>query len=358
MLKQLPFRTVPVAPVRPIESGRYACVARPGRLPMLFGLVPAFLFLLGTTPARAGSTPVTTCGQVLSAAGDYELTTDLGPCSGDGVVIAGSGVHLTLAGHTISGMNPPDVCNFQTTKASQIGVRTQGAFTDVRVNGGTVTGFVDGVYLAGIPTSLIDFTVTAMAITDNCAFGIAAGYAHNSLIATSVVARNGIDGIALVGAKVAGICFPCIQSISVEYNDASGNARFGILNEGNSMTIRDNIVNHNAALPTGAGIGIYGNNNAIDSNSTNNNKGPSGFGILLEQGAQGNVVTGNTANGNVVGIDAELDASSNTLSGNIAHGNSGEDLDDANRGCGSNTWKSNSFDTALVAGGPNPGCIR
>src|SRR5215831_15420343 len=55
--------------------------------------------------------------------------------------------------------------------------------------------------------------------------------------------------IALVGASVAGICFPCIQDITVECNDASGNARFGILNEGNNILMRQNIVNGNAALP-------------------------------------------------------------------------------------------------------------
>jgi len=96
------------------------------RLSALLGLVVSFFFLSGTTPAHAKSTAVTACGQVLSAAGDYELTKDLGPCTGDGVVIAASGVHLTLAGHTISGVNPPSVCDFHTTKATQVGVRAEG----------------------------------------------------------------------------------------------------------------------------------------------------------------------------------------------------------------------------------------
>ena len=109
------------------------------RLSVLLGLLVPFLFLLGTTPARAGSTAVTTCGQILSAAGDYELTNDLGPCQGDGVVIAASGVHLTLGGHTISGVNPPSVCDFRTTTAKQVGVRAQGPFTNVRINGGSLS---------------------------------------------------------------------------------------------------------------------------------------------------------------------------------------------------------------------------
>ena len=309
------------------------------RLSALLGLVVTFFFLSGITPARAASTAVTTCGQVLGAAGDYELTRDLGPCEGDGVVIVASGVHLTLAGHTISGVNPPSVCDFRTTTATQVGVRAEGPFTDVGINGGTVTGFVSGIELVGAPTSPIGFTVTAMTVTHSCALGIVAEFAQNGLIATSDVTGNGEDGIALVGASVAGICFPCIQDITVECNDASGNARFGILNEGNNILMRQNIVNGYAALPTGAGIGIFGNNNTIDRNSADNNKLPSGFGIILEQGVQGNVITGNTTNGNVTGIDVELNASLNTIKGNIAHGNNSADLNDTNAACGSNTWK-------------------
>ena len=322
------------------------------RLSVLLGLLVPFLFLLETTPARAGSTAVTTCGQILSGAGDYELTNDLGPCQGDGVVIAASGVHLTLGGHTISGVNPPSVCDFRTTTAKQVGVRAQGPFTNVRINGGIVTGFLNGIELVGVPPSFIEFTVTAMTLTNNCALGIVAVAAQNGLIATSVVKGNGEDGIALVAEGISGICNPCIQNITVESNDASGNARFGILNEGNSITMRENIVDDNAALPTGAGIGIFGSNNTIDRNSANNNKLPSGFGIILEQGVKGNVITGNTANGNATGIDVELNTSSNTVRGNIAHGNSSADLSDVNPACGSNTWKNNNFDTA------NQGCIH
>src|SRR5712692_6944579 len=160
-------------------------------LAVLLGLAVAFFFLLGTTPARAGSTAVTTCGQVLGAAGEYELTRDVGPCQGDGVVIAASGVHLTLAGHTISGVNPPSVCNFQTSTATQAGVRAEGPFTDLLINGGTITGFVQDIRLVGLPTAPLAFTVTAMTVTDSCELGIAVHFAQDGRIATSVVTGNG-----------------------------------------------------------------------------------------------------------------------------------------------------------------------
>ncbi len=328
-------------------------------LAVLLGLAVAFFFLLGTTPARAGSTAVTTCGQVLGAAGEYELTRDVGPCQGDGVVIAASGVHLTLAGHTISGVNPPSVCNFKTSTATQAGVRAEGPFTDLRINGGTITGFAQDIRLVGLPTAPLAFTVTAMTITESCELGIAVHFAEDGLIATSVVTGNGLDGIGLVGAGVG-----VLQNITIEDNHISGNARFGILDEGNNIIIRGNIVNGNAALFTGAGIVIFRNDNTINGNSVNNTNVPPGAvgaaGIIVESGAQGNVVTGNTANGNVTGIDIERNASSNNIKGNIAHGNSIADLQDANPACDANTWKANTFDTALVAGVAvgNAGCIH
>ena len=123
-------------------------------------------------------------------------------------------------------------------------------------------------------------------------------------------------------------------------------------------------MNANAALFTGAGVPIFGNDNTIAVNSANNTNVPLGtvgaFGIILEQGVQGKVVIGNTANGNVTGIDIEANAASNMVKGNIAHGNGSADLQDANPACGSNTWKADNFDTALVAGVAvdHSGCIH
>jgi len=327
-------------------------------LSVFLGLVVSCFVLAWTTPARAGSTAVTTCGQVLRTAGDYELAQDVGPCQGDGVVIAANGEHLTLAGHTIAGVNPPSVCNFRTTGATQAGVRAEGPFTDLLINGGTITGFVQGIRLVGLPTAPLAFTVTAMTVTDSCELGIAVHFAQDGLIATSVVTGNGLDGIGLVGAGVG-----VLQNITIEDNHVSGNARYGILDEGNNINIRDNIVNDNAALFTGAGIAVFRNDNTINRNAINNTNVPPGAvgapGIILASGVQNNVVTGNTANGNVTGIDIERNASSNTIKGNIAHGNSSADMQDANPACDANTWKANNFDTALVAGVAvgNAGCI-
>ena len=261
-------------------------------------------------------------------------------------------------------MNPPSVCDFQTTAATQAGIRAEGSFNHVLINGGTVTGFEDGIRLVGTPSGLLAaFTVSAMTVTDNCAFGVVAAFAQNGEIATSDVTGNGLDGIALVAASVGGVA-PFIQNITVEENHVSGNARFGIIDEGKNTVIGRNIVNANAALFTGAGVPIFGNDNTIAVNSANNTNvllGTVGaFGIILEQGVQGNVVTGNTANGNVTGIDIEANAASNMVKGNIAHGNGSADLQDANPACGSNTWKADNFDTALVAGVAvdHSGCIH
>src|SRR5437899_9880835 len=153
---------------------------RGGLLVFVFGLMTP---LLAVGPTQAQSTPVTACGQVLSVAGQYYLAGDLGPCSGDGVVITASGVHFTLASHTISGMSSPNSCNLQ---QPQIGVNVNGVsgpVSDVLVNGGTVTGFVDGIDLNFASAS----RVNAMTLMANCVSGMAIGASDGIEVDTNVV---------------------------------------------------------------------------------------------------------------------------------------------------------------------------
>src|SRR5262249_39766500 len=123
----------------------------------------AGLMWIGVAPAAAQSTAVDTCGQELSAAGNYHLTGDLS-CSSDGVVITASAVSLTLAGYTITGVSSLESCDVD---QPQFGVRVESGTANVRVSGGTVTGFVDGVMLYGSNSR-----VSAMTVTNNCVFGI------------------------------------------------------------------------------------------------------------------------------------------------------------------------------------------
>src|SRR6185369_11248792 len=77
------------------------------RLALAAWVVSVAVLLTGGYAQAQSSTPVTACGTVLSAPGDYHLTGNLGPCSGHGVEITSNNVHLDLKGFTISGLSGP-----------------------------------------------------------------------------------------------------------------------------------------------------------------------------------------------------------------------------------------------------------
>jgi parallel beta-helix repeat protein len=287
-----------------------------GRSVLVSSLAFAAASLASPSPARADSTPVTSCGQELDVAGDYHLVSDLGPCTGSGVVITASDVRLTLAGHTLSGVASPSGCE------PQIGVDIRNPATNVRVAGGTVTGFADGVSLtAGSHAS-------ALRVVDNCGFGIMVA-GSGARVDTSLVSGS-VDGIALCNASDA----------LVTANDVFGNSRYGVLvscglGADNGNQIVQNILRENG-LPGGDGGGI-----GVFSGSDHH-------------------IAGNHLVDNFIGVYL-LTTAGTTVEGNTAYRNTTDLVDDA-VDCGSDTWTSNLFETDFVAGvpdgGPDGGCIR
>ena len=290
-------------------------------------VVPLFtgLMLVGVAPASAQSTAVDTCGQQLSAPGNYHLTGDLS-CSTDGVVITASDVSFTLAGYTISGVSSRDSCDVD---QPQLGVRVEPGTSNVRVSGGTVTGFVDGVMLYGSNSR-----VSAMTITNNCVFGITVS-SDGNVVDTNAISGSGWDGIALAAASHA----------TIRSNDVDGNTRYGIIitefSDGN--TVHSNILRRNGLEEgaSGGGIGVFnGNDNVIHDNAVNANF----VGILLSAPITGTTISDNTANGNVsTGISIAPGSSTNTVTGNTARGSGICDASDPNPGA--NTWTGNIFGT-------------
>ena len=317
-------------------------ITRTKVLPVLAGL--AATLAVGMQPAHAAtSTPVETCGTVLAAPGKYHLTNDLGPCEGHGVEITASNVEFTLAGFTIAGQSTPDNCNRDNP---QHGIFAQAPATNVHINGGKVTGFVDGIVLSASYSQ-----VSAMTVQDNCVFGIAVQGIKN-VIDTNEVTGSGTDGIILARASNA----------LVTANHAHDNNRFGIgiseFSDGN--TIRSNILRHNGLsidAPQGGGVAVFnGNNNIIRGNAANENFD----GIFLSVSISGTLIQDNTANGNMsVGIAIGSDGAENLVKNNTARNNGIIDLSDASPACGANTWRKNTFATDSVAGGPDStNCIK
>lgn len=301
-------------------------------------VLPAIVLslMLGTSQVQAQSTPVTSCGQVLSSPGQYHLTGNLGPCLANGVVIAANDIHFTLAGFTISGASSAESCDLTNP---QYGVSVAGAVSGIRISGGTVSGFVDGIVL----NSVSETRVSAMTITRNCVFGVAVSNSRKVELDTNVVARNGVDGVGIGGSA---------EEINVHSNYIAENSRVGIdvsasSNLGRTLAnIRSNIITGNG----GSGIAIFsGSENNIRDNAVIGNFD----GIFLSTAVTGNSIQGNTVNGNSnAGIVIVATAAQNSVKGNTARGNGIFDLSDLNPNCGTNAWKNNMFGTS------NQGCVQ
>jgi hypothetical protein len=304
---------------------------------MLFGLAAGLL--LAAVPARA-LTPVTACGQTLDVPGGaYILTVDL-DCSGtlaNGVNITASNVVFHLAGHTISSTD----CDV--TKGIQ-GIFVSLAISGVRIDGGTVRGFNDGI---GLNSS--NSRVNAMTVTNACFFGIALQNQNNQ-VDTSVVTLSGLDGIALQVAT----------GTIIAANDISGNLRLGvdISNNSNNNFVKSNIINGNGTSGEQGGVGIFfGTNNVVANNALNHNFN----GIEIE--SPGNFALTNKVNGSSsTGIFITTLGTPSTVKQNTVLGSVITDMNDTNASCDMDIWRKNTFQTDLVAGasdgGPGTGCIR
>jgi len=68
---------------------------------ILLGTATGLLAALSAAPAMADPPTPVTCGNVITAPGEYVLASD---CTGLGITIAASDVHLKLNGHTMTGL--------------------------------------------------------------------------------------------------------------------------------------------------------------------------------------------------------------------------------------------------------------
>jgi Right handed beta helix region len=308
---------------------------------MMLGL--ALVILTATLPARALTPliPVTTCGQTLSAAGGYVLTVNL-DCSGtftNGINITASNVVFHLAGHTISSTD----CDG--TKVIE-GIMVSGGVSGVRIDGGTVKGFNDGVGLLFSNNA----RVSGMTVTNACSSGVAIS-GQNNRVDTSVVTLS-FGGIGIGAAN----------GTHIVSNDISGNVEVGveISNLAHDNFVQNNIINNNGIVDKLGGVVIFsgaGTNNLVANNTLNNNF--DGVDIL----APGNVARDNSVNGSVGnGIFISFSGSPSTVKLNTVLGSGIADMNDDSPTCAGNTWRKNIFQTDLAGnvsdGGPGVGCIR
>lgn len=151
----------------------------------------------GTPPPA----PTSGCGRVVTKT--LKLKADLGPCEGDGLVVAADNIVIDLDGHTISGTDGP-TDNVGIRLTGRRGVQIKGRATKTRAKG-TVRGFDAGVALIGGSGN----TVRDLNIRDNLGSpdtatygdGIGVFFSSDNRIRDSIIDNNGpYDGIGILGA--------------------------------------------------------------------------------------------------------------------------------------------------------------
>jgi parallel beta-helix repeat protein len=344
--------------------------------------VSALLLTLGVSavavPAEAApASTVVTCGQTITSS--VRLANDLIGCPGDGLVIGADNITLDLAGHSISGVNAPGSEGIADDGHRGLTV-TNGAIATFFLNGiglrgapGSAVshmairtigaGGVEGEASAGVlvkdspNTSVSDSTVT----NDVSAFqsdGVDVLFSAGAVISRNRLTRNAWDGMFVFSSPGTGVTDNILdgnqnQGIEVNRgsdhillagNQAANNGVSGLVVgaisdarvEGNTLTgngeglfmfdLQSSQVSDNQAYGNGVGIDLEGGQNGstgdrITNNDTNRN---GGVGLVVANGANGNVVAANVSNanqggpGNGGGI-VLLSVTGNTVRANVAN---------------------------------------
>lgn len=292
--------------------------------------------LIGLPGALQPAAYALQCGDVITQ--DTVLTEDLGPCSGNGLVVGQPGVTLNLNGHSITG----------TGTAIGIWLRFPNPNGPATVQGpGVVAGFGFGVAFSMIN----NVTIRDVRFLDNV---VQISFAHSN---TVLIANNELIGR---GSAETAIQVSSSSLVTIQENKISGHSKAGIagsnaaaisvLNnvirrngvgispgiEPGYWTIRENIVSANQ----GDGIVVGSCSEVADNQVTRNG----GTGILTQGPAAGCPIQDNTVKRNAMYGIAVVRGYSFRVIGNHASHN-GVDLFWDGTG-GPNCWSDNSFKTS------------
>lgn len=141
------------------------------------------------------------CGDTVTA--NLTLTHDIGPCTGNGLVVGAENITINLGGYSVIGSNTTNM-----TATEQVGILVKGV-RNVTVRNGTVRNFDSGVAIVkGAKNTLRQLIVqdnanhsTLTGALNRCEFGdgITVTNSDNNVIDSNRALRNGpFSGIALV----------------------------------------------------------------------------------------------------------------------------------------------------------------
>lgn len=339
---------------------------------------------LGSAMASPALAANVTCGQTITQ--NVTLTANVGPCSGDGIIVGADGVTVDLGGHRLIG-----------TGGDTVGIRLPNR-SGVTVTGGQVDHFAAGVaIMRGSNNRVTNLTVrdNIGALTGEGDFGdgiVILSSKFNTVFNDKVIHNGPFDGIGVFGG-VSAYGNQIVNSVVRDNNllfhpafnpDFFGSLDAGInLGEGNVGSTRTTIAN-NLVLRNGytgilacseRGVPCVTTQNTIVGNRVELNglSGAPGGGITIESIPPGpldpsglapviedhsviraNHVTNNYGNGIGVGSHNNQIINNNAAGNDFYDrlGNTGAqiffDLEDASAplGCDENVWKGNIYVTA------------
>ena len=256
-----------------------------GRGPLLLAAMVASVLAVTAAPVYASHVG---CGSLITT--DATLDSDIGPCVGDGLIVAADDITLDLGGHTVSGTG------------TGAGVRVA-RHTGVEVTNGTIDGFHTGLVLDEADGN----HVWSLTLRDSVRQGITVAGSDANLIEKNSILDNDGDAIRL-GLSDGNV---------VRKNVAAGNV-FGIgVADGSDR----NLVEKNSVSATGAfGIAVFSISidNRVEKNAVLGTR--LGDGIVVAADSSGTRITKNVANGNADdGIDVDHPAT--TVTANTANDN-------------------------------------
>ncbi|MDQ6615018.1 MAG: right-handed parallel beta-helix repeat-containing protein [Actinomycetota bacterium] len=257
-----------------------------------------------TTTSTPSSTTTTTvprggppgCGVVIT--NSVKLTTDIGPCLGDGLIIQGNNITINLNGHTIRGGGSDPAAALD-----QAGIRVDNA-VGVTVENGTVRDFFVGVLLKGGSGN----TITKITADHNIGLGstlyndgiILDGSSNNKVVNNRVTGNGPDAGIAMInGASYNHISHNFVAdnhvpTIGAGPGGANQALDSGISNDGGSDY---NVISDNEVLRNGFfGIALAGRDTSHDQAIHNTVRDNGSMGI--NAGGNGHLVQGNTVDHN------------------------------------------------------------
>jgi parallel beta-helix repeat protein len=258
------------------------------------------------------------CGQTIDHS--LRVANNLFDCPDDGLVIGAPNIIIDLAGHRIDG----------TGGSGDVGIDNTAGHGGVKVRNGVVTGFENGVRLAGAKGNVIAW----LHMLDNALNGIRLELSsEDNTVKASTAAGNGFDGISLNGSS----------GNTLRSNRALSNSTgFGVRSSSNSNTLESN-----TAWGNDFGFSVSSSDNVVLGNSASNNDthgffssgssdnntfrgnsatGNGSIGFFLSSGPSDYTLKANTATGNAVGGIFLSSTSGTTLKANTAKGNGGNGI--------------------------------